>query len=385
MGKRELVLIALFVVVGIVVYQVTAPPPPPGSDVSVGGIFQKLRRGVQGARETATNTSTQTFPVPAGVRQLRIALPRPCDLTIAATDRDDVTARIETRARGYDQAEATAAAASAKLKADTNGATMVVTGVWSDRRSRDRGQAAMQGEGFVDQLVITIEVPATLAVRLEPHIGLLTVTGAASFEGISSRGETHVTKTTGAVLLSHVGGPLEVDGGASLKLTARNSRGTVAHIAGLTSIDATGGKLRMTDITGPLEIESRNSDIALERTTVLKAPLRYNGTGGELRLEGLRTEARVDGRNTDIDIVMDAPAPVTIYNLGAIRVTAPPGGYTLDAVATEGRIESQDSNITATPDGGADARAQAKIHGGGPTLTLRSTRGRIEVRKAAGK
>jgi hypothetical protein len=80
-------------------------------------------------------------------------------------------------------------------------------------------------------------------------------------------------------------------------------------------------------------------------------------------------------------VSLAAAAPVTIYNLGAIVVTGPPGGYTIDAVATEGRITSEDASITATPSEGPDARVSAKIRGGGPTLNLRSTRGRIELRR----
>ena len=50
MGKRELVLIALFAALGVGVYQLTAPPAPAGSDLSVGGIFQRMRRSVQDSR-----------------------------------------------------------------------------------------------------------------------------------------------------------------------------------------------------------------------------------------------------------------------------------------------------------------------------------------------
>jgi hypothetical protein len=83
-----------------------------------------------------------------------------------------------------------------------------------------------------------------------------------------------------------------------------------------------------------------------------------------------------------MDVRLATAAPVTIYNLGAISVTAPPDGYTLDAVAAEGRITTDDSSITATPSDGPDARVNVKVRGGGPTLTLRATRGRIEVRGA---
>ena len=63
MGKRELVLIAVFVVLGFCVYQLTAPPPPPGSEgVSIGGIFRNMRRDVQGARESAASDSAADRP-----------------------------------------------------------------------------------------------------------------------------------------------------------------------------------------------------------------------------------------------------------------------------------------------------------------------------------
>jgi len=378
MGKRELVLIALFVAVGVAVYQFTAPPPPPGTDVSVGGIFQRLKRNVQGSRETASATSQQVVAVDKAISKLRINLPRASDLIVTVSDRDEIAAEASVTARGYNQEEAKAAADTTKIKIEPTGVAVVVSSAWNSTR---RGG----GDAFIQQVAIKLTVPRRMAIRIEPHLGLLNVTGAESLEVISNRGETRLLQTSGAVQVNHVSGQLEIDGGSSLKLTSRNSRASIAHIAGRTSIDATGSKLRFAAVTGPLEIESRNTDLSLEDLVGLKPPLRINGQGGELRIAALRTEARIDGRNMDMDIVLGAPAPVTIYNLGAIRVTAPPGGYTLDAVATEGRIVSEDSDITATPGDGPDARVSAKIHGGGPTLTLRSTRGRIEVRKAAGK
>ena len=373
MGKRELVLIALFLVAGAVVYQVTAPPPPPGTDVSVGGIFQHIRRQMRGPRETASGNSSQSVPVGAEVVNVRINLPRPCELTITGADRSDISIDVRATARGYTQPEAKAAVDTTALKVETTGNAVVLTGTWDDRR----GPA-----GFVQQAAITIALPRRLAVRIQPHIGAMTVSNVASLDSVSSRGETHVVEVAGAIQLTHISGALEVRGGTGLKLNARNSRGDVSGISGTTSIEATGSRLKLVGLAGTLEIESRNSDVTVEKPEGLKPPMRYNGTGGELRVEGLRTEARIDGRNTDIDVALAAAAPVTIYNTGAIRVTAPPDGYTLDAVATEGRITTDDSAITATPSDGPDARASAKIRGGGPTLTLRATRGRIEVRRA---
>ena len=83
MGKRELVLIAVFVALGVVVYQVTAPPPLPGSDeISFSRIFRNMKRGIQGSRETATAESKQTVAIAASLRELRINITRQGELTV---------------------------------------------------------------------------------------------------------------------------------------------------------------------------------------------------------------------------------------------------------------------------------------------------------------
>lgn len=379
MGKRELVLIVAFVLLGVAVYQFTAPPPPPGSEgFSIGGLVRNIRREMKGPRETATADSSKTAAVPAGISLLRLNIARASDVTITGEDRDTVAASLHVTGRGFDQPEATAAAKGPAVKIEIAGDAVIV--------SLDSAGAPPASRTVPPPMIgLTLTVPARLAVRAEPHIGRFVLTNVAGADIASSRGETKISRIARDVRLTHFGGALDVAEVAALKLTARNSRGTVTDVAGPLSIDGTGGALALNGVTGPIDIDARNCDFTIEADKRLKAPLRINLTGGQLRLRGLRVETRIDGRNSDIAVTLDAPAPVTIYNLGAIAVTAPPGGYTLDAIATEGRITSEDSDITATPGDGPDARASAKIRGGGPPLTLRATRGRIEVRKPAGK
>jgi len=65
-----------------------------------------MKRGVQGARESASADSTQTVPVDASVKELRVNIVRPGDVTVAGEDRTDIAAELHATGRGYDQAEA---------------------------------------------------------------------------------------------------------------------------------------------------------------------------------------------------------------------------------------------------------------------------------------
>src|SRR5258708_9846494 len=111
MGKRELVLIAVFVVLGIGLYEFTAPPPPPGSEgVSLSGIFRNIRRTVHGSRDSASADSAQTAPVDASVKELRVNFARWNDMTVAGEHRTDVAPEMHATARGVNPTQAKPAA-----------------------------------------------------------------------------------------------------------------------------------------------------------------------------------------------------------------------------------------------------------------------------------
>jgi hypothetical protein len=366
MGKRELVLIALFAVIGVVVYQVTAPPPQPGSQgFSLSRIIQSMRRGVHGNRASAQIDRTRTEPVDAELQDLRFALAG-TELTVTGEDRSDISIQMHVTSSGFDDAEAKRLAEASALSVTRAGPALV----FAINFPREARQSA----------VLTLKVPKRLRMRLEPMGGgKLDASNLAGVEVMGMGGDLAVRNIAGPVIVNQRRGSMTIDSVGSLKLSSRGEA-KVQHVLGTLTVQANGGELTLEDIVGPAEIETHNTDVRLENVKQLKAPLRIDASNGTLKVSGLRTDARIDGRETDLDISFDGAVPATIYSTGAdIVVTPPPGGYTLDAVATDGRITIDDDVLKPTGSEN-EQRAIGPVKGGGPTLTLRATRAEINVR-----
>jgi hypothetical protein len=123
------------------------------------------------------------------------------------------------------------------------------------------------------------------------------------------------------------------------------------------------------------------TDIQLEKLENTKGILRINATAGAVSAKGLRTEGRIDVRNARVDVVIDRAAPLAIYSEGTspVELTPPAGGYQLDAIAGDGSLTVSDGALRVTGTG-QEHRASGPVHGGGPTITIRSTKGAITVR-----
>jgi hypothetical protein len=366
MGKRELLLIVGFLILGAVVYQITAPPPPPGSQgFSLGGIIQHLRRGVQGNRAFATLDTTRTEPIDASVQELKFVLQR-IDLTVVGENRSDASITMHVTSNGFDDTEAKALATQTNLVLTRAGPSLVI--------------AVKYPRPGLQTVKLSLKVPRRMRLRLEPGDGRLNVENLAAIEVMGLRGDTTVKNIAGLVSMNHRGGDLTIEGAGTLKLVSNGDDVNVRRVAGTITVQSRGGDLALAEITGPAEIETHNTDVRFEELKSLKAPFRVDATSGTLKIEGLRTEARIDGRDTEIDVGFDAAVACTIYNTSEdINITPPPGGYTLDAVANEGRINTNDSTLKPA-ESETEQRVSGAVRGGGPTLTLRVTRGDINVR-----
>ncbi len=371
MGKRELLLIVAFAVVGVIVYQVTAPAPPAGSrTVTVGGVLDKMRRAARGNRASAEITTTQTQAIDASVTDLRLRLANAA-IRVEGEARTDVAVELHVWSNGYDDAEAQSLAKQTALKLDPAGGAVIATIQYPDP-----GQ---------QRATVTLKVPARLRVRVDQS-GSATIAGVAALELGNDRGTTSISRISGIVSGTHRFGELTLSEIGAVKMTTQGSEAKIDRVKDV-SLTARSGEIKVTNATGAIEIDSNQSDITIEKLDGVTSPLRINANGGTVTINGLRSEARVDGRNTDIEIIMDRPAPIAVYNEGDqdIELTPPPGGYKLDALVREGRLTPADlltklGLSPVTSEDGKETRATGAVAGGGPTITLRATHGDIVLR-----
>lgn len=380
MGKRELLLVVGFVLVGALVYQFTAPPPDPtATGFSVSGIVDRIRREVRGRPESAEVTQAFTRPAAEGLTEIRVRMPIG-GIAVTGEDRTDIRVEFHVRSNGYDKAEAEKLAKESTLKFDEAGGVLVIATDFPEPGSQ-RG-------------TLRLKVPSRLAFKADAKNGEMTITNVALVAIGVSRAATTITNVKGAVSLTQRGSTATIRDVGSLKLTtAAGARVRVGQVHGDVTLSLQGGEFRGEGFTGALEVESRTTDVQFDTADGLRGPIRVNANLGKVIFNGLQTDARIDGRETEIRVSMAAPAPLAIYNEGEepIEVAVPPGGFTVDALSINGKItvagelEQAGLRVVAPPGGEpADSRRETRLNGsikgGGPTITLRSQRGDIALR-----
>lgn len=367
MGKRELLLIAAFIIAGAIVYQVAAPPPAPGErGFSPGRLIENIRREMRGNRASAEITTTSTHAVDPAVTELRVGLPSG-ELTITGEDRRDIAAEFLVRSNGYDDAEAQRLAKASVLKVEHAGVRLILT--------FDFPREGRQTPNLV------LRVPSRLQVKLDPSSARSRITNVGDIELTNSRGESEFKQIAGRVSGTYRGGELRITDAGGVKLTANGSDVRLEQIRGEATLNMRSGEFLGSDLAGSIEIDSNGTDITLEKLEKTTGILRITAVSGSISVKGLRTEGRLDVRGAEVDVVVDRAAPLAIYAEGGepIEITPPPGGYQLDAVASDGLITLPPDTLEVATTG-QERRATGSVNGGGPTITIRSAHGNITVR-----
>ena len=379
MGKRELLLVFCFVIVGAVVYQATARPPAPGErGLSLSRLLESARREIRGNRASAESTATATHAVTSDINELRIT-GSISELEIVGEERQDIESAAHVESNGYDESEAKKYVQESKLVADLTASSLILRMEFPEG-GRQRG-------------TLKLKVPSRLRVRVEPGSGILKVSGVAALEISGTRGEATLRRIPGRVEISHRGGEVDIEDVGSLEFIGRSGSLKVARVKGDTSIKMEqGGEMEASGLSGAVDVEGRNCDVELGDLSNASGPVRVNVNGGSLKVQGLKSDTRIDSRNAEVEVAMAAPAPVAIYSEGErVTVTPPPGSYTLDARIRDGRVTPDDFvasmgfTFNKAEGNNDEARVFGPFKGGGPTISVRASNADFTIRQAGEK
>jgi Putative adhesin len=365
MGKRELLLISGFAVVGLLVYQLTMP-----ATADTGGGFAawwaRVRSHVGQNRVEQHYERKEEVAVPAAVRTVAMQLDR-ASVTILGEPRDTIAIDLSGTVYAADERMATALAEQITLAVTTDGPVMKVATTLPKRDEVARRP----------RVQLTVRVPARLGIEVRLGGGELDVTNVDSVQVVRASGRIRIASIAGAVTGEMGPGEIEIDRAGSLAIETRSSQVRIADVAGSFEVEARRGDFRARGIGGPAHLEGRDLEAELED---LAGPLHLTGSGGEVRVRDVRGPITAETERTTLKLTPGTAVEISARTEhDAIELTLPSSGILLDAQATDGDIRAPDGLI-AVQRSGDDATASGPLRGGGPRVLLRTSRGDITVR-----
>jgi hypothetical protein len=366
MGKRELLIITAFVVMGVVAYQISAVPPEEGQRrFSLASLMDRFREESQGRRASATVTTEGTIPLASSVTEARIS--SVARVTVQGESRDDIGYTLRVEAHGPDETTARQTASRTTLTTDAVGNVLAL---WAN--------APREGRQLVS---VVVRVPTRLKVRVEATQGgaRIEASGLSDLQ-LETAGEVRLSGITGSVSGTHRNGVLAITDSTSIDVTLQNSEATFARTRGI-RVATRNGHTRITEAAGVVEISMQNDEVQLAAPG---GPVHVTGSGGSLAIEDPGDAVHVDTRRTAVDVTLTRAVPLTILTtdepLRLLLRERP--SFQLDAIATDGGTISAEP-LGVPPDTiNNERRVRHTVNSGSIPVALRNRRGPIVISEA---
>lgn len=340
------------------------------------------------------------------------------DIRVVGADIDRVEYRVIRKAKAANAQDAQAIFERALLASSRRGPSATLT-----LQDPQCGRC-----GFTSH--IEIRAPRRLRETI-----VRTAAGALYVEGVeggvsanSSVGSIEMNAIGGGVMASTAGGPITLGAiggsvrcetaGGSIKLRAAGGEATLTSNGGGIEVGSVGGTLRAETLGGDVvaaqvageviaatsggairigEARGRvNADTAGGSIEIAGAPrgVRAETAEGHIRLRDVSGQVLATSANGNIHAYFVSSAPMRDSLIetmsGTIVIWLPADARVaidaqVDLARSMGRIESEFEAITVTQAsaqfGASDLRATGSLNGGGPTLTIRNTGGRIQIKR----
>jgi hypothetical protein len=367
MGKRELLLVGGFAIVGMLVYQLTMPA---SADTGRGfaAWWARVRSHIQEARVEKPYERKQELPLPAGVKTLSLDVARGT-VTVVGEARETISIDARGVALGADEAMAAEMERQITLTADPDGALIRVA-----VKVPDRDELARLPRPTLN---LTIRIPSSLTVVARQGGGELAVSEVAAVHLPKASGRVRIAGIAGALTGELERGAIDAERIGSVALKVERCEARFSSISGAFEIEAQRCEVRARKVGGASTLKFEDVEGELEDAA---GPVKLTGVGGAFHIRGGRGAIEAESKRTTLYLVPAEPVAITAtVERDGLEVTLPRGGAVIDAVATNGDIRAPDGLLTIERGEGV-VKATGTIQGGGPRIQLRTTRGDIVVR-----
>lgn len=370
MGRRELLLVVAFLVVGAIAFQVTAPATTSTTRIGFGDIFKRWRREMAGAKAVAVANRSFEAAATASTRRVRLE-GFSGRLTVQGADRDTVSATLSVQVGGETPEEATAALPALVTQWRVDDTEIVL-----EVRHPDEWRVQMRRV----PAELTISMPRRLGIQLDVDGGVANVSDIAGVTLDSGRTNVTLARIEGTVDGEMSDGRLEV---ASARAVDVETNRTVVSVEGIregASLQSRDGQIELRDVAGAIDLEVRRL-----RARVVRPGAGVDVDGGDLTvdIEDLRGPLTVDANRSTITASATTITAGTIETTdGALTLTLPPGAVTIDAENEVGPITLPEPAEAGQREGLVERR-KATYGDGGPQIRLRNKRGPIIVLRAS--
>ncbi|MCC6163369.1 MAG: hypothetical protein IT182_08475 [Acidobacteria bacterium] len=362
MGKRELLLLVVFVVLGIGVYQVSAPAAPadaPGFSLS--RIFQMARAHFSGPTIRRTVTRRASVTPSADVTTLDFGETR-ASVVVEGGDGDDIEVELEAMVAAMDEADAARQERQLTVTLEEDG-DRVVAGVRSDDHMRP------------PRYEMRVTLPRRLAVRIGGR-GSAEIRDVAGLHLQAYRGDLTAERIAGPVTGELRDSGAEFGPGATVNLTADRGRLRLDAPASVT-LDAERATVDIIDPTGPITFTQQQCRSDIRGTG---GPVKVTGEGGTIVLRQVSHPLTIEAERLTVTAELVAAVPTMIgIERDEVEVTLPKNsGVALDATVTNGDLRLPQGLAVTDTDG--RKTFAGPVAGGGPLVKLTLDQGSLRIR-----
>ncbi|MPY87655.1 MAG: hypothetical protein GEU99_07020 [Luteitalea sp.] len=368
MGKRELVLIAGFVFLGIVVYWFTAAPAnDDDGGLSLRRIARNIRAEVSGTRASRPVTASARTSWSPGMTAVELEDFRGT-LVVKGQTHGELGAELSGEAFGLDETEATAAAKDIRVALEPHeDAIRLVLHV----------PPQMLG-GRRPDLTLTVDMPAGMHLRLSDVEGNLDVRQIASvtFDDVSA--QIHIVDVAGQVSGKIERNSVDISRVGVVDLVTSRGELIVSDVNGSVDVRQDRGSISLSRVKGPVTIDADRTDIEIDGTL---APLVVEARRGKLTVHRAEAPVTIDAENLGVRVTLARAVPLNVTTSdGRLDITLPPhDGVLVDATVSDGELLVPDALRVDVSDDTQHARGP--IGGGGAPLVVTNRNGTIIIRQ----